>query len=212
MWVPRTPKRADFCGCPPCPICYCWADGEKITDGVSKMIDNLIETMGGVQPTTDQRADLVKVADKIHVSNLARTKETEDRIAAAKVAEEERWAGIRTEAFLKEKLREQAREKPKVDLRPTLDELPAEAFAEKPKEEIYTFTGVFTASRLFNSRIAEIYRDSLASRGPVLWGVDPAAEELKPAKAAPDAKWGGGDVKKKAEKQARRAREAALRR
>lgn len=34
-YVVKMPKRSDFCGMPPCPLCYDWADDLKITDGVT---------------------------------------------------------------------------------------------------------------------------------------------------------------------------------
>jgi hypothetical protein len=134
MWVPRTPKRADFCGCPPCPICYAWADGNGTdpVDGIEQMARDML----GRAPSPQEKATLEQSAEKIHIGNLARVKETEERIAAREAAEEQRWADIKMDAFLKQQRREAARPKPTVDSRPCLDDLPAEAFEEKPPEPV----------------------------------------------------------------------------
>lgn len=28
-FIPRMPPRFDFCGCPPCPLCYVWEDEQR---------------------------------------------------------------------------------------------------------------------------------------------------------------------------------------
>lgn len=190
MWVPRTPKRADFCGCPPCPLCFCWAGGERITDGIDQMA---LDMLG--RPATDgERAILQDSAEKIHAGNLARPEKIEREF---RQADEERGDTMQMEHFLKEQRAQSARPPaPKLDLRPTLDELPAEAFEEKKP---VTFTGWITFD--------EAVRNSLGNQ-VFTWGVDVAAEEKEQKK--PTSKWDGGDVKKKADKLARRQREAML--
>ena len=66
MWVPRTPKRADFCGCPPCPLCYDWATDapagrvqdawvQEIISGMTKFTDDLLD---GKEPTETEKETL----------------------------------------------------------------------------------------------------------------------------------------------------------
>lgn len=183
MWVPRTPKRADYCGCPPCPLCFCWAGGESITDGIDQMA---LDMLG--RPATDgERTILQDSAEKIHAGNLARPEKIEREF---READEERGDAMQMAHFLKEQRTMASRPPaPKMDLRPVLDELPPEAFEEKKYPQV-SFTQYVT----FDS-------------GGIIWGFDPAVEEKKPATAA---KWDGGDVKKKADKLARKQREAML--
>lgn len=201
MWVPRTPKRADFCGCPPCPLCFCWAGGDKLMDGMDKFASDLL----GRDPNADEREILNRSAEKIHTGNLSRPVEIERQF---READESRGNEMQMEYFLKQKRIEAARPPPrKIDTRPTLDELGPEVF-EKPKipEVVFEFTRYITATD-FGGRKNSSY---------VIWGDGAPDTRLstttKPEETKKPGKWDGGDVKKRADKAAQRARELSLRR
>lgn len=200
MWVPRTPKRADFCGCPPCPLCFCWAGGESVTDGMDKFISDML---GGQRPTAAERKVLEDSAERIHVGNLARPERIEREF---READQERGDAMQMGHFLKEQRRAAERpEPPKVDLRPTLDELPAEAF-EKKKPVEYSFTQWVTIDE-----ISRVFGGS-KTISPFNWAdLDKAEEEKKPKKGDRP-KWDGGDVKRRADKEAQRQMAALLKR
>jgi hypothetical protein len=56
MWTPISPLPSDFCGHPPCPKCYCWADD---------LLDKDISTA-----SKDEKKQLKAVADRIHNEGL----------------------------------------------------------------------------------------------------------------------------------------------
>lgn len=70
MWLEITPRRPDFCGQPPCPICYRWGENNGVSmtglermslELTGKFLDELTET---------ERTELQKVADRIHAGAL----------------------------------------------------------------------------------------------------------------------------------------------
>lgn len=68
-WIAKTPRRFDFCGCPPCPLCFDWVDGEKRTLGMDKFISDI---MGKRTPTltVEEAQTMQKSAQAIHAANL----------------------------------------------------------------------------------------------------------------------------------------------
>lgn len=71
MWAIKIPKRSDFCGCPPCPLCFNWVDGEKNVTGIDKMAWDLL----GRDYTPKERPTLQAAAERIHEANLNRQPE-----------------------------------------------------------------------------------------------------------------------------------------
>lgn len=95
MWVPRTPKRADFCGCPPCPLCYDWATDapagrvqdawvQEIISGMTKFTQDMLD---GTAPTEAEEQVLKDAAEKIHVANLSRDERIAEEIRVADKAQ-----------------------------------------------------------------------------------------------------------------------------
>jgi len=117
MFVPKTPKRADFCGCPPCPLCYDWVADQPVevtieqpivqaeplrVDGVEKMALDLL----GREPTQKELKTLREAAYTIHVRNRNQAKAAEDAYRDADAMQ-------RTERTIDALLKEAA--KPKVE-------------------------------------------------------------------------------------------------
>jgi hypothetical protein len=68
MWVEKNPLPPDFCGEPPCSICYDWADDNGVRmPGMEKFALDLI---GRVEISEGERVQLMKLAEKIHVEGL----------------------------------------------------------------------------------------------------------------------------------------------
>lgn len=112
MWVVKQPKRYDFCGCPPCRLCYDWVEPREepvvevivetitvppppvVVDGVDFTLRELLGE--GVVATPEQRAAVVRGLEEVHKRNLLMLVDPEkpaDGGAAAKLKEEEehRW-------------------------------------------------------------------------------------------------------------------------
>lgn len=83
-WVIKIPKRSDFCGCPPCPLCFVFVDEDKlkrdqeagikkledkaeVLSGIEKMARDLL---GEIPATPEQTKTLEDAAEKIHARNL----------------------------------------------------------------------------------------------------------------------------------------------
>jgi hypothetical protein len=75
MWVPKVPRRPDFCGCPPCPLCYDWADeGKEVMQGFLKfcldMLGRTLEDALSRLPTPELRDQfrnqMRELADRVH--------------------------------------------------------------------------------------------------------------------------------------------------
>lgn len=220
-WVARIPMRPDFCGCPPCPWCYAWA-GDEPCDGVTKMARDLL----GGTPTPVQVMQLEAGAQLVHANNLARKEADLVREREAREAEELRWSERAANSFLERKAKEVVRPMRKVDLRPVLDDLDEKTLEERTKEPepvperatVYTWASMTTAADSYKGYIEQMYRMQQAEIEKAMYqpftftGIDWAKEEPPPKAAASKAKWDGGDVKKKAEKEARKVRDAMLRR
>lgn len=137
MWVPKIPKREDFCGCPPCGLCFDWVEenpaGEEQgyrTDGMRKITEDLLGK--DVTPTPEQKRQIVEGIDRVHVYNLNRSKVTPEQ--ANKDTIDESFTRREVEGFLKQKAKEANAVRPKIDTRPTLDEIADKK--EEKKEEV----------------------------------------------------------------------------
>lgn len=140
-WVPRTPRPLDFCGCPPCPICFCWAGDDGLTDGMEKFARDML---GGKSPSADEKQVLQDAAQAIHVANLAAPARIDEELRAADKAQHMQR---RADAFLAQKRDEAVRPSaPKKDKRPTLDDLGPEVL-EKPKKPEFVQVVLNTAPK-----------------------------------------------------------------
>lgn len=68
-WVEKVPRRYDFCGCPPCGLCYDYVEDLKDPaieqakiEGIAKMALDLL----GRMPTAPERQRLEEEADRAH--------------------------------------------------------------------------------------------------------------------------------------------------
>jgi hypothetical protein len=72
MWVEVTPRRPDFCGQPPCPICFNWSEDNRspVMTGLHKLaLDLLQKCLDDL--TEDQKAQLGTIARKMHDGGIA---------------------------------------------------------------------------------------------------------------------------------------------
>lgn len=68
-WVARVPMPRDFCGRPPCPLCFDWSEGESALSGLAKMaLDLLCKPLDDA--TSGQRTQLNQIAKKIHAEGV----------------------------------------------------------------------------------------------------------------------------------------------
>lgn len=70
MWIEITPRRPDFCGSPPCPLCYRWGENNGVSmTGLERMS---LELTGKFldELTEAEKDELQKVADRIHAGAL----------------------------------------------------------------------------------------------------------------------------------------------
>lgn len=141
MWVIKQPKRFDFCGSPPCSLCFDWVEPNppdaapdyipETVDGLQKMSEDVLGK--GVVPTEDQRKQLYEAAERIHVYNLNKPKTTPEQ--AHKDTIDDHWTRREVEGFLTQKRKEQSVVRPKVlTAGNTLDEI-ADKKEEKPEKE-----------------------------------------------------------------------------
>lgn len=134
MWVTKIPMRPDFCGCPPCPTCFDWTDGEH-SPRIEGMVKFFRDLLGDKKPTKKQKAELEKAADAIHVANkAAKTQPPIDVDAGAEefhAADERQFMHRRLRAIACEREKETAR--PKVASLPVLDHIDMEKKPAKKK-------------------------------------------------------------------------------
>lgn len=85
MWIPKVPRRWDFCGCPPCGLCFNWVAPRRepktvkesdpivceeiVMDGLVKMTEDLLGKPAE-QATLEEKAQVEKVALQIHERNI----------------------------------------------------------------------------------------------------------------------------------------------
>lgn len=104
MFVEKRPRREDFCGCPPCPICYDYvqpappraitiqeAETEVmeepepvVVDGLEKMATDLL----GRAPTEEERKIMKEAGERVHLNNK-NAKIERDKLIAERQAEKE---------------------------------------------------------------------------------------------------------------------------
>lgn len=149
MWVPKIPKRADFCGCPPCGLCFVWVDENPepvvveqeqeeeqaapvdpeplVVDGVLQMARELL----GRDPNPAELQIIKEAADRVHQKNLLRKREEQEAELARKQADaDQRMAGV-LDSIIKDKIKE--REAPKLPPKNyvTIDDMDPETVKER---------------------------------------------------------------------------------
>lgn len=133
-WVPRTPKRSDFCGCPPCPLCFCWAGYDGLVDGMTKFTQDML---GAKKPSKNEEQVLKDAAEAIHVANLSLPERVD---AELKEADRTQHIQRQADAMLAQQRAEAARPKAKAAGQ-CLDDMDlSELEKPKPKPEEYTIT------------------------------------------------------------------------
>lgn len=72
MWIEVAPRPRDFCGRPPCPLCFRWEDGGKIVAGLHKFA---LDLLGKAIESLDngEALRLRKAAENIHRDGLGVT-------------------------------------------------------------------------------------------------------------------------------------------
>lgn len=86
-YVIKIPKRSDFCGMPPCPLCYDWAEDLKITNGVTFAARQLT---GKKRVSTKDRSAVIKGAKLAHAHKRKIPKEKAPSPAELLAAYDER--------------------------------------------------------------------------------------------------------------------------
>lgn len=89
MWVPKVPRRWDFCGCPPCGLCFDWAEPRRepkvvrqeepnftelevrVMAGLDKMVEDLLGKPAD-QATPEEKGKVELVAEQMHERNIIR--------------------------------------------------------------------------------------------------------------------------------------------
>jgi hypothetical protein len=69
MWVEISPRRPDFCGSPPCPVCYEWHDDSGVLPGEEKMALDLMQKPFNTL-TKSEVEQVIDVGIKIHREGL----------------------------------------------------------------------------------------------------------------------------------------------
>ena len=127
-YVERSPRRSDFCGCPPCPICYdpVIIDGEKAPTFQEVMSDIYGE---GPMPQTEQEYEWA------HVAAHQCRKELEQRADGEFFQEQDRvkMTQIQIDDLLRRA--KKAAEAPKPLNTVNLDDMPVEAVSRKQEED-----------------------------------------------------------------------------
>lgn len=127
-WIAISPMPPDFCGCPPCPRCFQWQEGNgPPTSGLSKMaLDLLAKPLDDLKAS--ERRKLDGVVRKMHgggIAALCRTpKKTPPPAPAVDI-------GMSSSRVLEGWLREKRRKEPPKPRVLTLDEI----FARKAEQE-----------------------------------------------------------------------------
>lgn len=177
QYIERAPRRPDFCGCPPCPLCY----EPVITD--DQQAPAFAQTMRtiygeGPVPQTEQEYEWAHVAAHQCRQDLM-SRPREDYFDAADRA---RMTQMQIDDLLKRAKR--AAEAPKPLNRVNLDDMPAQAVAEvsAQTEGIGQATVQETAAALrYMSQYRDAYnclsnyqpQQSLADSFSKLWLTDP---------------------------------------
>jgi hypothetical protein len=125
-WVPIIPKRSDFCGRPPCGLCYRWAGDEPAPDWIVERFRELISNPFAI-PTPAQRVDIEIGAELAH-SQLRNLEKPEDWDEA----QAERETAL---AFKADRANVRQRSVKKVKRKPVLDHIDLKKVDTTPKSK-----------------------------------------------------------------------------
>lgn len=143
MWQVKIPKRNDFCGCPPCPLCYIWGDDltQDLVDGIQKMKDDLLEIskpkgfLGERKLSSDEEKAIEDAAELIHARNLESNLIKPPDSAAEAEAYDERMQREVGERQLAGILKQTRTQKTPVIAKPVLDHMDLSEVAKKVELE-----------------------------------------------------------------------------
>lgn len=112
--VPKNPRTYDFCGCPPCGICFDWVEDQPaeaaqeegivepvVVDGLEQMGRELL----GREPTEEERKIIKEAADRVHLRNLNQKIERDKIIEEQRQEFHDRHTAMQAEAAIKDALR-----------------------------------------------------------------------------------------------------------
>jgi len=92
MWIVKIPKRYDFCGMPPCGLCFDWVEGESApVDGIVKMARDVL---GKDSITAEEERQLIAAAEHVHVIKKAEAEKRLPPIADLAAAYDDRQAVV----------------------------------------------------------------------------------------------------------------------
>lgn len=92
MWIVKIPKRYDFCGMPPCGLCFDWVEGESApVDGIVKMARDVL---GKESITEEEERQLIAAAEHVHVIKKAEAEKRLPPIADLAAAYDDRQAVV----------------------------------------------------------------------------------------------------------------------
>jgi hypothetical protein len=126
-WVIASPLRDDagyFCGCPPCGLCYDWADGDEITEGVIYIARQLL---GRKRVTQEERAKVIAGLKLAHDAIRARDAKA---IQDHDDAQQEKRIALQTKGIIRAAVKKKI---PKKKRNVVLDEVKVPG--AKPKKE-----------------------------------------------------------------------------
>lgn len=136
MFVPKVPRRYDFCGCPPCGLCFDYVQPappvedntleQMVVDGLIKMTEDL--TGKAIAECTEAEVKQVKgIAEDMHNRNLVRQVEglPPDEDGAVFVNEKEELYWLEKNITMKREAQEKQKkyEAARAEKKPSLDEI-----------------------------------------------------------------------------------------
>ena len=129
MFVEKTPRPWDFCGCVGCPRCYDWADDLRggVVDGFIKFVSEMLQ---GRPATEGETRQLQEGADRVHLFNKNKPSPLDEAAALYDEARAEEF--LQRQLTAKVKARAKEATVAKVN-RVVLDHIEIPVTAPKPK-------------------------------------------------------------------------------
>lgn len=190
-WVIKTPKHPEFCGCPPCPLCFDWqteAPAGRVQDSwVQEIISGMTKFTGdmlGTKTPTPNEVEVLKgAAEAIHESNRTFGARVD---AEFKAADEAQQTERQMSAFLAKK-REDAARPPVKEVPACLDEMDLSKINDVPPQPvILTWANVMIGPSI---DFASLYADAAkAMASAELDRPKPDDKERREIQAKEDAK------------------------
>lgn len=163
MWIPNEPRRDDFCGRPPCGLCFHWKGGDGPSmSGFAKMALDLLQKRWQ-ELSTCEKDQLRVIAAKIHKSGIsALATRTPEQTPPPEVVDIGMDSKRQTEGWLKSL---QRREMPERQL--TLDEI---AEREESRQQAICEKEKARKEMLEQARaVAEVFKEAPATSGVDPW-------------------------------------------